>query len=70
MMLKCWVTRQTPGGNLWYHPGLEFSYVLPGAQTVYAQFDMVQASTFGGNDAAGSHWSDSTTIKKFSSRQG
>ena len=45
-------------GSWWeslVRPGLEFSYVLPCSQTVYAQFDMVQANTFGGNDAAGSN---------------
>jgi hypothetical protein len=32
-------------------PGLEGAYILPGSQTLYGRFDVVQANTFGGVDA-------------------
>lgn len=37
-------------------PGLDVNYVLPSTQTIYGQFDVVQANTFGGIDAGGSNY--------------
>ncbi len=36
-------------------PGLDVNFVMPRGQSIYGQFDVVQANTFGGNDAAGSN---------------
>jgi hypothetical protein len=36
-------------------PGLDFNVVIPNSQSIYGQFDVIQANTFGGNDAAGSN---------------
>ena len=36
-------------------PGLDVNFVMPSGQSIYGQFDVVQAKNFGGNDAAGSN---------------
>ncbi len=44
-------------------PGLDVNYVLPSTQTLYGQFDVVQANTFGGIDAAGSTDGDEHSLR-------
>lgn len=42
-------------------PGLDANYVLPSSQTIYGQFDVVQANTFGGVDAGYSNFGNSNS---------
>lgn len=44
-------------------PGLDVNYVLPSTQTIYGQFDVVQANTFGGIDAAASTDGDGHSLR-------
>lgn len=44
-------------------PGLDVNYVLPSTQTLYGQFDVVQANTFGGVDAAYSTDGDAHSLR-------
>lgn len=44
-------------------PGLDVNYVLPSTQTLYGQFDVVQANTFGGIDAAASTDGDGHSLR-------